>query len=201
MESNQHSAAHAGTNRDRRGFTVKPSRFRFVRMTGPGIWGEPADSDEEKAGGGLAQSGESSAPTSSTGRLVRSARERKTSCRSFVSVSGRPRHRDTKGGLERTGPDRGPTTRVPSISKGRVRRKACSASPRTYPPLPTAPARPERSITMSQWDHPGAHRASNSRERSPHRPSRTSTSDSSEHRAGDDERPYRCRMQNRYNFG
>jgi pyridoxine 4-dehydrogenase len=105
MESINISAAQAGTIVIGDDLAVNRLGFGSMRLTGPGIWGEPADRDEAKAvlrravelGTNFIDTADSYGPHVSE---------------SLIAEALYPYPEDlviaTKGGLERTGPDRWP---------------------------------------------------------------------------------------------
>jgi len=120
MESIDISAAHAGTITIGADLAVNRLGFGSMRLTGPGIWGEPADRDEAKAvlqravelGTNFIDTADSYGPHVSE---------------NLIAEALYPYPDDlviaTKGGLERTGPDRWPHNARPEHLKA-----ACEGS-------------------------------------------------------------------------
>jgi len=120
MESIDISAAQAGTIVVGGDLAVNRLGFGSMRLTGPGIWGEPADRDEAKAvlrravelGTNFIDTADSYGPHVSE---------------NLIAEALYPYPEDlviaTKGGLERTGPDRWPSNARPEHLKA-----ACEGS-------------------------------------------------------------------------
>ena len=124
MESIDVSAAQAGTLVIGGDLAVNRLGFGSMRLTGPGIWGEPADRDEAKAvlrravelGTNFIDTADSYGPHVSE---------------NLIAEALYPYPDDlviaTKGGLERTGPDRWPSNhfvphhRLPGMDQGQPR--------------------------------------------------------------------------------
>jgi pyridoxine 4-dehydrogenase len=142
MESMHVSAAHAGTIVIGGDLPVHRLGFGSMRLTGPGIWGEPADRDQAKAvlrravelGINFIDTADSYGPCVSE---------------NLIAEALYPYPEDlviaTKGGLERTGPDRWPHNARPEHLKaaceGSLRRLHLEQIPlyQLHRPDPTVP--------------------------------------------------------------
>ena len=141
--SAQPSAASAGTITIGGDLTVNRMGFGAMRITGPGIWGDPPDRDEAKAvlrravelGVNFIDTADSYGPEVSE---------------TLIAEALHPYPDDlviaTKGGLVRPGPGRWDADGRPEHLRAGVRGQPAPAAARADPAVPAAPARPEGAV-------------------------------------------------------